>query len=84
MAKRALILAVDTYADEGLRALQAPTQDADGLADVLQDPGIAGFEVTVKKNLSLDAAGEVIGDFFTQLPATTWPYCTSVVTASRM
>ena len=41
----ALLVATATYADPGLAALRAPTDDVRSLGDVLQDDAIGGFEV---------------------------------------
>jgi DNA-binding beta-propeller fold protein YncE len=41
----ALVIATGSYADPALAKLQAPGQDASGLAAVLEDAAIGGFEV---------------------------------------
>jgi WD40 repeat protein/uncharacterized caspase-like protein len=41
----ALIVATNSYADPLLRELRSPVKDAEGLATVLADPAIGGFEV---------------------------------------
>jgi DNA-binding CsgD family transcriptional regulator len=41
----ALVIAIGTYVDPQLRRLRAPAQDADGLARVLAEPNIGGFQV---------------------------------------
>ena len=42
----ALVVAIGTYTDAGLRRLRAPARDAADLAQVLADPDIGGFTVT--------------------------------------
>lgn len=46
----ALLIANYQYEDDELRQLVAPAQDAEGLAAVLADPGIGGFEVETLLN----------------------------------
>jgi hypothetical protein len=46
----ALLIATYQYHDAGLRQLTAPAHDAESFAGVLQDPDIAGFEVTTLIN----------------------------------
>jgi hypothetical protein len=60
----ALLIATYEHLDAGLRRLTAPAADAQELAAVLRDPGIAGFEVTVLVNEPHYRVGEAIGDFF--------------------
>jgi hypothetical protein len=43
--RRALLIATATYGDPGLAALRAPTGDVAGLAQVLGDDAIGGFDV---------------------------------------
>ncbi|WP_051105976.1 caspase, EACC1-associated type [Streptomyces hokutonensis] len=62
--KLALLIANYTYDDEGLRRLTAPAHDAEALADVLRDPNIAGFDVTVLVNEPHHRIGEALGAFF--------------------
>src|SRR5512144_1895134 len=65
MARRvALLVASYDYQDAGLRRLEAPQHDAEALADVLGDPDIAGFDVTVLVNEPHYVVGEAIGDFY--------------------
>lgn len=45
-ARAALVIAVDSYLDEGLRQLRAPAADASTFGAVLGDPELGGFEVT--------------------------------------
>ena len=59
----ALLIATYQYQDAGLRRLTAPAHDAESLAAVLQDPNIAGFEVTTLVNEPHHRVGEAIGDF---------------------
>jgi hypothetical protein len=49
MARRlALLIVTYDYQDAGLRRLTAPAHDAQALAAVLEDPRIAGLEVTTR------------------------------------
>ncbi|MFG3260396.1 caspase domain-containing protein [Streptomyces sp. NPDC048172] len=65
MARRvALLIATYEYEDEGLRRLTAPAHDAEALAAVLRDPGIAGFEVTTLLNEPHHRVGEAIGELY--------------------
>lgn len=60
----ALLIATYDYQDPGLRQLTAPAHDAEGLAAVLEDPGIAGFEVTTLINEPHYRVGEAIADLY--------------------
>ena len=60
----ALLIATYHYQDTGLRQLTAPAHDAEALAAVLEDPAIAGFEVTTLINEPQHRVGEAIGDFY--------------------
>jgi caspase domain-containing protein len=60
----ALLIASYDYQDPGLRRLTAPARDAEALAEVLEDPQIAGFEVTTLINEPHYRVGEAIGDFY--------------------
>jgi tetratricopeptide (TPR) repeat protein len=60
----ALLIATYAYEDEGLRQLTAPGHDAEALAEVLRDPDIAGFEVTVLVNETHHRVGTALGEFF--------------------
>ncbi|MFK4227817.1 caspase domain-containing protein [Streptomyces sp. NPDC019890] len=60
----ALIVATDTYSDQGLSSLKAPAQDADELVEVLGEPAIGGFEVTVVKNPDSYELRRKTEDFF--------------------
>ncbi len=60
----ALLVATYEYQDDRLSTLVAPPRDADDLAEVLQDPQIAGFDVTTLINQPLYVVGEGIGEFY--------------------
>ncbi|MFD4507083.1 caspase domain-containing protein [Streptomyces sp. NPDC058457] len=60
----ALLIATYDYQDTGLQRLAAPAHDAEAFAAVLQDPAIAGFEVTTLVNEPHHVVGETIGDFY--------------------
>jgi YVTN family beta-propeller protein len=60
----ALLIATYQYEDAGLRRLTSPAHDAEALAAVLQDPDIAGFEVTTLINEPHHRVGAAIGDFY--------------------
>src|SRR3954462_184391 len=62
--RKALLVATYGYQDTGLRGLTAPAHDAEALADVLRDPAIAGFDVTVLLNEPAHVVGEAIGSFY--------------------
>jgi hypothetical protein len=51
-SRSALIVACYDYEDPGLRRLRAPARDAEGLARVLSDPSIGGFDVRTMLNES--------------------------------
>ena len=63
--------------------LTAPEHDADAFADVLKDPAIAGFDVTVLVNEPHYVVGEAIADFYGGGAARTSRCSTSPATASR-
>lgn len=63
-ARHALIIANDRYADQGLKRLKAPAQDAAALAGVLQDPQIGDFDVDVVSNAPADTMRRRIQGFF--------------------
>lgn len=48
--RAALIIAAAEYTDPELKKLRAPADDAQGLAEVLGDPAIGGFDVTTVLN----------------------------------
>jgi Caspase domain len=62
----ALLVATYSYQDEELQQLTAPGHDAEELADVLRNPEIAGFDVTVKLNEPHHVVGQAIGEFYHQ------------------
>jgi hypothetical protein len=65
MARRlALLIATYEYRDPGLRHLRAPEHDAQALADVLADPAVAGFHVSVLLNRPHWQVGEAISAFY--------------------
>ncbi|HEY8721343.1 caspase family protein [Pengzhenrongella sp.] len=63
-SRQALIVAIDEYADPGLRRLQAPARDAEVLAEVLGNPGIGDFEVKVLRNAGAQDIRFAVEDFF--------------------
>ncbi|MFF7039828.1 caspase domain-containing protein [Streptomyces massasporeus] len=63
-SRHALIIANDRYADQGLKKLKAPAQDAAALERVLHDPQIGDFEVEVVHNASADLMRRRIQSFF--------------------
>src|SRR3954462_3833161 len=62
--RKALLVATYGYQDTGLRGLTAPAHDAEALADVLRDPAIADFDVTMLLNEPTHVVGEAIGSFY--------------------
>src|SRR3954447_12930179 len=62
--RKALVVATYTYADGGLSRLAAPAHDAESFASVLEDPAIAGFDVTMLVNEPHYVVGEAIADFY--------------------
>ena len=62
--KYALIIANSVYEDALLRQLVAPSQDAEGLAQVLADPSICGFEVRTIMDEPSYRVCEEIENFF--------------------
>ena len=62
----ALLVATYRYQDEELQQLTAPGQDAEQLAEVLGNPEIAGFDVTIKLNEPHHVVGQAIGEFYHQ------------------
>jgi len=63
-ARRALVVANDDYRDPGLRALRSPGQDAAALTEVLGDPAIGQFDVTVVRNAEVQELREQLDSFF--------------------
>ncbi|MEE2038815.1 RDD family protein [Nocardiopsis sp. CT-R113] len=62
--RHALIVATDTYQDDGLERLKSPGQDAVALADVLRDPEVGGFEVEILRNEPAHVLNRRVDDFF--------------------
>ena len=62
--RKALVVATYAYADGGLSRLAAPAHDAESFASVLEDPAIAGFDVTMLVNKPHYEVGEAIADFY--------------------
>lgn len=60
----ALLVATDSYEDGGLNRLTAPSDDVRELADVLNDPRIAEFEVKSLYNEPHYTIGKEIGKFY--------------------
>jgi YVTN family beta-propeller protein len=60
----ALLVATYRYQDAGLRQLTAPGHDAEALAEVLRDPRIADFDVTILVNEPHHVVGDAIGEFY--------------------
>ncbi|MGB7795735.1 MAG: caspase family protein, partial [Pseudonocardiaceae bacterium] len=60
----ALLVATYLYQDAGLRQLTAPGHDAEALAEVLRDPEIANFDVTILINEPHHVVGNAIGQFY--------------------
>jgi len=61
---RALLIAVDTYDDEAIPNLRTPRHDVAALAEVLNDPMIADFEINKLINPSVTRLGREIEEFF--------------------
>jgi uncharacterized caspase-like protein len=64
--RKALIVANDTYEDQGLRRLVAPAQDAEALAEALRDPAVGDFEVEVLRNAGAQELRLAVEDFFAE------------------
>jgi hypothetical protein len=62
--RKALVVATYAYTDGGLKRLAAPQRDAESFATVLEDPAIAGFDVTMLVNQPHYVVGEAIADFY--------------------
>jgi uncharacterized caspase-like protein len=60
----ALLVATYRYQDAGLRQLTAPGHDAEALAEVLRDPQIADFDVTILVNEPHHVVGDAIGELY--------------------
>ncbi|WP_051063644.1 caspase, EACC1-associated type [Nocardiopsis halophila] len=63
-ARRALVVAQDDYANDGLTDLRSPEEDAAALARVLGDPAIGGFEVEVVHNAASHEVTRRVEAFF--------------------
>ena len=63
-SRRALLLGVSNFDDPALNQLQAPPSDVSGLASVLSDPAIGGFEVTTALEESSTTFSQRIEEFF--------------------
>ncbi|WP_053615824.1 caspase family protein [Nocardiopsis sp. NRRL B-16309] len=64
VARHALIVATDTYLNDGLDHLRSPGQDAVVLAGVLENPEIGGFDVEVVRNEPAHVIRRRVEDFF--------------------
>ncbi|GAB2503599.1 caspase, EACC1-associated type [Nocardiopsis aegyptia] len=64
VARHALIVATDTYVNDGLDHLRSPGQDAVVLAGVLENPEIGGFVVDVVRNEPAHVILRRVEDFF--------------------
>ncbi|WP_330475541.1 caspase family protein [Terrabacter sp. C0L_2] len=62
--RRALIIANDTYDHASLSALRAPEADARALAEVLGDPEIGGFDVSIVHNAASYEVQAHVDDLF--------------------
>jgi hypothetical protein len=60
----ALLIATYQHQDTELRQLTAPAHDAEAFTAVLENPDIAGFEVTTLINEPHHRVGEAIGEFY--------------------
>ncbi len=69
MAKRALVLATETYEDPHFAALPGAAADAEHLREVLGDPAIGGFEVDVLVDGSMRSWKKAIERFFNSAAA---------------
>ncbi|GIG69795.1 caspase, EACC1-associated type [Phytomonospora endophytica] len=66
MAKRALVIANSVYDDENFAPLPGARADAAGLAGVLGDPAIGGFEVTSLVDVGQREAMRALETFFSR------------------
>lgn len=62
--RRALIIANEAYEDGGFSCLPGAIADADALAEVLGDPAIGRFDVTVLRNAKVFDLGVAVADHF--------------------
>jgi hypothetical protein len=63
-SRSALIVATETYDDPKLRALRAPTQDAEALGRVLADEAIGNFDVKYLINARAEQLRWTLSEFF--------------------
>lgn len=63
-ARRALLVAAETYTDPGLARLRAPIGDVEALASVLEDPTLGAFELRRLVNLPTEQIKREIEGFF--------------------
>ncbi len=75
--RSALLVATYRYQDATLRQLTAPAHDAEALAEVLRNPEIANFDVTILINEPHHVVLQTIGDFITIGAVTISRCCTS-------
>ncbi len=64
-----MLVASDKYKDPGLSRLTAPAHDAAALAEVLGDPTVGAFEVSIVHNRSSHAVRKAIEKFFARSSA---------------
>ncbi|WP_249024616.1 caspase family protein, partial [Couchioplanes caeruleus] len=64
--RHALILASEHYSDPAFSELPGTTADAEGLREVLGDPRVGDFDVTVLKDPDVLTAGHRIERFFSR------------------
>jgi YVTN family beta-propeller protein len=62
--RQALLIATYDHEDPTLRRLTSPAADVESLADVLRDPEIAAFEVTVLVNEPHHRVGAAVADLY--------------------
>jgi hypothetical protein len=62
--RSALLIAAGQFEDPGLARLRSPAIDAPALAEVLGDPGIGGYEVSVLQDPAVQTARLAIEEFF--------------------
>ena len=65
--RRALIIATERYDAPSFTELAAPAHDAQALRNVLSDPTVGGFEVTVLRNPTTQEARLAIESFFVEV-----------------
>jgi hypothetical protein len=83
--KYALIIGNSEYQDLGLSQLPTPSQDAQGLAEVLRDPDIGAFDgVNIVLDQTADKIMEAIDDFFDQRKADDLPAGTAGITTQMV